>query len=214
MNKSDWPNFCEIMNVAAEITNCGKKSENALSFIFNMLKGYEFTTVANALKKHLEESNFFPTPADFHKHISGTDENRCGISFHKMLQAVAKYGRYSSVQFGDPKIHYCIKRLGGWQRVCNVKTEDHKWLEIEFKKAYEEAGCMGISWGHSEIMHTIPGEIEINNRLNGHAIDEPKYIDCGRNNIATVERLALEDKSNTRAMQEIGSMIKQCVKGF
>lgn len=211
MDKSNWKDFCKLMNLASELTNSSAKSNEFLSFLFKMLGNYDFSDVVKAVKSHIEVSRFYPTPADIIQNIKGTVEERGQRAFQNMAKAIRQYGKHRSITFGDPKIHYCIKRLGGWGRICNTTEEQLTWIQKEFCNLYKQAEKEAVDWSHSEVPAIIMGTFDLQNSKSGFRIEPPKYIDCGKANISRLEPelKAIMDKQRPENID-----INKVAKGF
>lgn len=102
----------------------------------------------------------------------GFVEDRAIIEVGKVLEAVRKYGAYSSVAFDIPTTQAVIARTyGGWARLCSECNT--KGFRREFARAWVAYFRQDVRlFGH------LPGIIETTNRKNGfyEHIPPPKLI--------------------------------------
>lgn len=102
----------------------------------------------------------------------GFVEDRAIIEVGKVLEAVRKYGAYSSVAFDIPTTQAVIVRTyGGWERLCSECNT--KCFRREFARTWMACFRQGVRlYGH------LPGIIETTNRSNGfhEQIPPPKLI--------------------------------------
>ena len=190
MQKQDFNRFVSLLNTTAELTGTKPKSEEALAMFFKVLERYEFEQILRAVAAHTEQSNFFPTPADIVKHIEGTSEEHSLFAWQDVLKAIRKHGRYKSLQFTDPKIHYALSCIGGWARVCNLQEDEEKWVYKEFEKFYRDGEKRKLSWNHPDVPALMTGITEIYNSAHGHDrfIDSPVKVSC-RVNVPVLQLL-------------------------
>jgi Domain of unknown function (DUF6475) len=123
------------------------------------------TTVASLIKNFKPTAQCpFPVPADFLAMAGETDKDLAVIAISKVKYAVAKIGRYHSVDFKDPALHMTIQTIGGWTNICNWTDEDWQLNERRFSEAYSSHCRRGESGPEY-----LPGVAEISN--GSHAFD-------------------------------------------
>ena len=116
-----WCQACE---------GAGKEPEvNAIEWAFEVLKDKDLGSIRNALiahARHPKQGQFLPKPADIIRELEGTADdkkNAATVAFARVLENV---GRYNSVVFDDPAIHYALAVgfNGKWADVCNFNEND------------------------------------------------------------------------------------------
>lgn len=177
MNKGNWDDFCDLCHMVSEITNTAKKSDNAVTFMFGILGKYDFEAIKNAFMAHIKTARFFPTPAEIIQQIDGTPDERSRAAWWKLLNAAKNYGGYSTVQFDDPKIHFAIQKIGGWQELCATYEDELKWKEKEFYKHYTDAEKFDVTW-NSDVPKMLIGITDGDNMCKGY-LEKPTPIRIG-----------------------------------
>lgn len=74
----------------------------------------------------------------------GADRNTRGvIAVAKVKQAIARYGKYESVDLGDNTLHGVIVAFGGWPAICEWTQKDWDINHQRFIDMYESAVTTG-----------------------------------------------------------------------
>lgn len=79
---------------------------------------------------------FPPLPADIIKRTQGSHEERAMLAWAQVRMAMQRIGHYSSVDFESPLVHGVIEEMGGWGRLCEMKTDDAGRRQAEFVKRF------------------------------------------------------------------------------
>ena len=161
------------MGATAEMLNQPKLTPLGLRTMFAVLQRYPIEAVEAAIQKHMEESPYMPKPCDIIKNIEGTAEERALMAWRHVLRAITKYGRYQSIKFDDPVIHYAIDYMGGWHRICQIFEEELPFREKDFVKHYIH-GERIANW--SNVPEYFVGEHEIRNTRSDHSEAAPKFV--------------------------------------
>lgn len=93
----------------------------------------------NAIVRFVRESTEFPSPAEIRRYagIQGLEsEDRADMAWRAVFSAIAKVGAYETVSFDDPAINAAIRGIGGWVALCDTTSDEMKWKERDFKRAY------------------------------------------------------------------------------
>lgn len=94
---------------------------------------------AAACQKCIRTCRFMPSAAELREHSGGLSiEMRVELAWSSLLGAIRSYGWNRSVQFDDPCIPAVVDRMGGWQRVSGLPSDELlKWTRKEFAVAYK-----------------------------------------------------------------------------
>lgn len=169
----DFKPFMAMLTVVADTYGQPRLSEGAAKLYFRVLSGYTLEEVSKAVTEHLKISSFMPKPADIIRILEGTAEDRGSLSWWHVVRAIRKHGRYTSVAFDDPVIHYAIDRMGGWQKVCGVLEEELPFREKDFIKLYAR-GERNADW--DSVPKRFPGAHEIDNIQRGWEVPATVFI--------------------------------------
>ncbi|MDD5414634.1 MAG: DUF6475 domain-containing protein [Smithellaceae bacterium] len=110
-------------------------------------------------------SRFFPKPADFIEFLQGTNQDKATQAWIKTVNAIRKYGNYTSVKFDDPVIHAVIEFMGGWANTGEWHDDNLRWKEKEFLQLYKVMEKRGEPYP----LH-LPGLIEVINQSKGYDV--------------------------------------------
>jgi len=128
--------FREAMAVFGEIYD-KQISEVLLRAYWIILEPFSDEDCMKAFRRILEESSYFPRPADFMKILATTHKERATIGWISAVKGVARVGNYTSVQFSDPVIHSVIVAMGGWENFSMFDESERTWVQKEFERLYE-----------------------------------------------------------------------------
>lgn len=173
MRQEDYGAFVAVMSAVAETLGYPKLAENGMKLFFDLLKPYTFEQVTRALYAHLLESPYMPKPVDIISRIDGSVDDRAIKAWHRVLEAARQHGAYESVKFDDPVIHFCIERMGGWQKVCMMTEDELPFRERDFRELYK----LGRNVGWKDVPKYFPGHHEINNRMSGYLEFIPALVE-------------------------------------
>ena len=137
---------------------------------FNVLAGYPFAAVAEALYAHMgdpDTGQYFPKPADVVRHIQGGKNTRALAAWDEALKAVEQFGAYATVTFPDPLIRAVIDRMGGWEAFC-TSEEEQAFRQREFIERYSSY----TTHPPTDIPAALVGQHEQRNRALGWGEDE------------------------------------------
>ena len=169
----DFTAFVSMMTIVSDTYGQPRMSEAAAKLYFGVLSDYSLDDVSKAIAEHLKQSPYMPKPCDIIKNIKGTAEERALMAWRHVLRAITKYGRYQSIKFDDPVIHYAIDYMGGWHRICQIFEEELPFREKDFVKHYIH-GERIANW--SNVPEYFVGEHEIRNTRSDHSEAAPKFV--------------------------------------
>lgn len=169
MDRSHWNSFFKIYKQLTLITKDRQKSaddhERAAMFLFELLEGYEFDAVKDAMLSHAMTNKFMPTPSDVVKAIDGDPAEKAEWAWRLLLKAIETCGYYDSVRFPEPAFHAIVMSYGSWERIsAEFHNMDDKDLQIrshEFRRMYISA-CKTANWDN--VPPYLVGYHERNNR--------------------------------------------------
>jgi hypothetical protein len=137
-------------------------SEGAISLYWAALKGYELAAVQKAAEAYItgaESSQFMPKAGDLIKLMDGGGAvDQAAIAWAKVEGAIRTVGPYQSVVFDDPIIHAALDAYGGWEKVCNVPSEDElPFVGKAFQTLYKGLRAQNMMAGvrYSPVLHGI-----------------------------------------------------------
>ena len=79
-----------------------------------------------------------PSPAELRELAGDLGARDAAIlAWDAFERAVVSHGGYSTVLFEDPAINATVRQLGGWERCCEMPTEQFDtWLRKDFERIY------------------------------------------------------------------------------
>lgn len=178
IDPDDRPQFAQV--IAGTMAIYSKDVTKSLAEMYwNALRSYDISAVANAFGAWLmnpDQGQFYPKPADIVRMIDGSTGDRAMTAWSTIIKSIRMVGPYCSVAFDDPIVHRVIDDMGGWLKLCHLKTEkDLEFAGIDFIKRYRGfalAGGVG-----SEYPSYLIGESEASNQRSGYkGIDSIKLI--------------------------------------
>lgn len=180
MNQSDFQDFCKLLDGAALATNQEPKSRETIAVLFKFLQDLEIEQVADAVKLHIGESRFFPTVADIRNLAEGTGQEKANLAWSRVLQSARVHGRYTSIRYGDPRIHYAISQMGGWESICNIATDRLNYEAIQFCRYWREADRKQMQWGNPQVPALFMSGHDRSNLKKGFndLVRTPVLVDC------------------------------------
>ncbi len=166
----------KYLTALAEIHN-KPLSEVTIMIYWKVLEKYSSGQLESAFDQIIKSSKFFPKPVEIIEMIAGGKEDRALTAWTRTINAVRKYGHYSSVDFGDPLIVRTISLIGGWGHLCRNTTDEMIWTQKEFERVYKNLIISNYSGKDTKVI----GHIEAQNTLHGYADSIPEIIDLSGN---------------------------------
>lgn len=117
-----------------------KERKNVLQLWTLSLADMPISQIRANLVRFVRSCEGFPTIAAFRR-MAGvasrpTDEDRAIAGWEQALDAIRVHGAYMSVDFEDGLINAAIHRIGGWEYLCELLTDDIPFRRKEFIEAY------------------------------------------------------------------------------
>lgn len=79
----------------------------------------------------------FPTIAEVRDPMSEIDKRlQSEKAWLQVLLKITEVGPWDKPIFDDLRIMQAIDTLGGWEALCNIRTDQVKWKGIQFSSAY------------------------------------------------------------------------------
>ncbi len=152
--------------------------------VYKMALGeYDDDRIRQAMGLALKTCKFFPKPVELIELIEGKKDDQAALAWEALLDTAQRVGQYQSVLFEDGRIARAVRLLGGWQTCCQWKTDELKFLRIDFIKLF------GTMAGHPE-PEVLDGIAAVNASAHGFCerILEPIRVPClsnqwGRNSL-------------------------------
>lgn len=98
--------------------------------------------------------------------VLGTTEEAGLRAAYRVTEAIRDVGHSSSVTFDDPFIHYVIEKLGGWEELCAMTSEEWKFARKDFARLYDAALQEKIDF--DKVPARLPGMVERTNFATGN----------------------------------------------
>jgi hypothetical protein len=144
MTRTDMKEFAQMMGMLDEVFGDPSKpiSKAKMQFYFNALQNLSMNEL-NLAVAHLSATKTFhkfPLPAEILEAAAGKSEIAAEEAFMSLIGAIS---HYDSVEFEDGCIAAVVAALGGWDVICNWKTEDRKWNRKNFVELYKVYATRG-----------------------------------------------------------------------
>jgi hypothetical protein len=135
MNKADTIKKC--FNILE--SEYGIQTEYKKEVWANILRGYPAEKIMRATIKYLETSRFFPFVSDIIKLIEGNRAGEAEKAWSNLIEDIIDIGYYGtpSKWKKDKIVEEIVEILGGWQKVCDIKEDEIKWVRREFIVLYK-----------------------------------------------------------------------------
>jgi hypothetical protein len=79
-----------------------------------------------------------PTPAQVRLHSTGSDpEALAAHAWNVVVQAIARHGTWTGVDFDDARINAAVRAVGGWRELGATNNEQLDWRRREFMAAFQ-----------------------------------------------------------------------------
>lgn len=131
------------------ITQCysalGKQiSDSTIALFCRVLEtsNVSYDDACNGLMLHMSDPDqgmFAPTPAHIVRMIrpANVEDYEAARAFGIVWEAIATCGHHRSPVFEDPRISHCIRAMGGWLSLCDVRTDQQGVLRGQFTRAFK-----------------------------------------------------------------------------
>lgn len=168
------------------------------------LSGDELT---EAIRRFNRESTEYPTPAAVRRYAGAAAaslDDRANVAWSIVRREIRRTGVYESVEFDDRMANAAIRAIGGWERLCEVETDQIQWKEKEFVAAYKAACRTGIGDGSP-----LCGVVERSNRPQGLPCPAPKLIETGLRPHSLAPRLTYSPTPNVPRLSAVAQLAKR-----
>lgn len=165
MEPSDRPRFAQA--IAGLCVAFNRPADELLFRTYeSALSDLSIEAIEAAALQILRTGREMPVPGAIRDAAAGgKPSDLAEIAWESLLNAIRRHGAYSSVMFDDPALAAAIRGLGGWQRICDLSSEElHSYARHAFLQAYR-------AWsGRSADLHVeeMPGLLAID--PNGRAL--------------------------------------------
>jgi hypothetical protein len=106
--------------------------------IWRMLQPYPDDLCIKAIEQVIINGRFFESLLpDLKNQLEGSQSDNATQAWALVDDAMRRVGNYTSINFGDPKIHQCIEMMGGWEYLGTLTEDEWKWKRKEFEAAYK-----------------------------------------------------------------------------
>ena len=179
MNDGDEMRVAELIALLAEGFRQSVTEATLLAY-WMALQDLPFKSVKTAVTKAIRECKFMPTAAEL-RSMSGelSLAQRAATAFEAVSRATKSIGPYKSVNFDDPICNAVIRNLGGWQRLCEVESEEEfeKWIRKDFERVYILIAQQDRV--APERCQPLLGYFDTQNSGNGYGVRPPELVPVG-----------------------------------
>ena len=181
MNHSERPDFGKLMGVICE--SFGKTPTEAMLEAYWLTLGdLSLDEVSKAVLACLRECRYFPSPSEVLDRAGGLSGGAVAeLAWEAVLGAIRRHGGWATVQFEDPAIPSCIERMGGWERLTGLPSDELlKWGRRDFLAMYRnwrlQAGVSELSEEPAALPGMSKGEPV---RIPAPYLDRVKHLEGG-----------------------------------
>lgn len=158
MQNADKVRFATVIAALAEAFQ-RRITDGLVEAYWLGLNDLNIRAVEAGVARAIRECSFMPAPAEIRV--------RCGAmspallveqAWACMLGAIREHGGWRSVQFEDHGITAAVERMGGWERLTGLDSEELlKWGRKDFLTIYGAWQRDAGDWERSEEPATLPG---------------------------------------------------------
>lgn len=176
MTQNDFLQFGELMAVLGEAFS-KEPSAYKIEIYFRALKDLsieEIKTAVDNIIKTRTITGTFPLVSEIREAVNGNIDDKAVIAISKIEDAIRSIGAYSNVVFDDPLIHAVIVRYGGWVKLCEVTSDEWKFLRKDLEKHYK---ALARTYSNSNHLPEVPSVLI---GIHGGASNEEQLKAIGR----------------------------------
>lgn len=181
---------------------------DALRMWIDALSDLSRDEISECIRRFNRESTEYPTPAAVRRYAGATAaslDDRATVAWCIVRREISRTGAYESIEFDDLMTNAAIRAIGGWERLCEVETDQIQWKEREFLAAYRAACRTGIGDGSP-----LSGIVERSNAPKGLECPDPKRIRTGLRPHSLSKRLTYLGKNeSTRRIGPAAELAKR-----
>ena len=163
-----WMYKSEVIKRAFNLLEAeyGVQSEHKKEVWAVILKEYPSESIRQATAKYLKSGRFFPFVSDIIKIIEGDHIGEAEKVWSDLIKDINLIGFYGTPEKwkDNPIVNEVIEIFGGWESMCEIKSDEAKWTRKEFLKIYEAK--------FREATLRKPKEIENNNLIDIERLEE------------------------------------------
>ena len=178
MKTQDKARFGKALAACAQVFDQEPTKERTTLY-FEALIDLDIEEVEKACFKAIQQLKWFPKPAEIRNLVLGDPETRAMLAWDTTLKAVRQHGYYDSVNFTDPLITAVIHDMAGsegWPGFSEkINDNTRPFIAKEFQTRYR-AHLLNPP---KDIPPHLPGQFEIDNRVNGFPEFIPKAVEIG-----------------------------------
>ena len=172
MTNTDRPEFFKTIAALGEVFNT-ETSDFVLELYFKALCDMDIEDFKAAATTLLQESKFFPKPAEF-REIAKPKGIEALEAYQSVCRAVSRVGTYRSIQFADdPKAGKALELMGGWVAFGQSEQDEH-WKQKEFLRIYDTLNGAELAPKTLQGVHhdeTVQWFIRPQNGVNGRLLN-------------------------------------------
>lgn len=138
MDKRDRETFVGLMNGLCAAFD-KEPTEGLLTAYWLALAELPLADVERGIATCIKTCQFMPKPVEVRERSGLVPlQARSELAWDSVVAAIRRYGWNRSVLFEDPAIPPVLERMGGWERITGLSSEElHKWARKDFLVAYE-----------------------------------------------------------------------------
>ncbi len=141
------------------------------------LSQFDLAAVEKAMWAHTQSTDeagrWMPKIADLKQKLEGRTQDRAGIEWAKVDQAVRMVGPHRDVVFDDGLIHRVIADLGGWVWLGQQTDKEWPFIANRFQQAYRGYALLADMPDYPPL---LTGIANASNQLSGQPHEKPVLI--------------------------------------
>lgn len=154
-----------------------KVTPDALRMWVDALSDLSAEELVEAFRRFNRESTEFPTPAAVRRFagaVAASVDDRARVSWSVVRREIGRTGGYDSIDFDDAITNATVRAIGGWDRICDMTSDELPFRERDFIANYGAICRTGVGDGGA-----LVGIVGKTNGGNGHKQPEAKRIETG-----------------------------------
>jgi len=130
-----------------------------------------------------------PLPAKLIKYAVGDGDQQAARAWQAVIDAIARHGTASGVDFDDTRINAAIRTMGGWVVLGSTHPDQMDFRRREFQKLYAE---MLVKPPHDDLAMPLTGHMvkQIKQVTTGLVPEKPKALKQGSGDEQKVKQMA------------------------
>lgn len=134
--------FAEGLEALAQLFNVDL-SEPVVALYYAVARDLTDAQWKEVCLRAVADRKHMPRPSELLELAHGTKDDAAALAWAQVMKAMKRFGRYASIDFGDPAIHAAIRSMGGWSLLCLGRLEDLHYRRRDFidgHRLYSERG--------------------------------------------------------------------------